>query len=324
MNAVKPFAFYRLPGAAQAYCITPEYRGENTFVFHDFLGGNPHEFSYKRAVAVDRQADCSLPDPQRHFKGPEASLDERGYKAVLSDLIARQKKGRLKKVVFSRYAFQAQKINPFRAFQKLCDAYPDAMVYLWYHRDTGYWLGATPELLVAWAQGVLTTVALAGTRMHTRASTWNRKELMEQQLVADYILARLRTFSEMVQLGPMHTIRAGHLCHLKTQLSARIDEDKIEAVTQSLHPTPAVCGLPVREAKTFIRENEKYERHFYTGFLGLHRPGKTQLYVNLRCAEIYANGIRYFAGGGITSESRAAAEWLETEDKIHILRCVVK
>ncbi len=324
MNAAEPFAFYRLPGAAQAHCITPQSQGDKSFVFHDFLGQTPYEFSYEKAAAVDFQADWQLPEPRRHFKGLEAPLDEGAYRAVLRALITQQKKRRFKKVVFSRYAFQAQKINPFRAFQKLCTTYPHAMVYLWYHPDTGYWLGATPELLVAWAQGVLTTVALAGTQVHTQAPTWNQKERMEQQLVTDYISVRLRAFSKNVQLGQTHTVRAGHLCHLKTQLSARIAKDKIEAVTQRLHPTPAVCGLPLREAKAFILEHENYERRFYTGFLGLKTPDTTQLYVNLRCAEIYANGIRYFAGSGITSESQVAAECSETESKFHILKRILK
>lgn len=61
--------------------------------------------------------------------------------------------------MFSRYRFESGGIPPFEAFQKLCNAYPHAMVYLWYHRDMAYWLGATPELLLSWSQGELTARA---------------------------------------------------------------------------------------------------------------------------------------------------------------------
>lgn len=317
------FAFYRLPGEGVAYVIRPEPGGDKTFIFQDFSGRRRLSFSYRSAAVVDFQAAYRLPQPYRTFEGRRDSLDEQEYQARLNTLISLQQQGLSKKVVFSRYRFEPQLVDPFKAFEKLCTAYPEAMVYLWYHRDVGYWIGATPELLAHWECGVLTTMALAGTSVQNQASSWHTKELQEHQFVTDYILASLRAFSPTVEVGEDETVRAGALYHLRTWLRAAIPEDKIDALVRSLHPTPAVCGLPLAEAKAFIRENENYERVFYSGFLGLKSPHKTQLYVNLRCAQIYADGIRYFAGGGITRESQAAAEWLETKRKIDTLRSIL-
>lgn len=114
--------------------------------------------------------------------------------------------------------------------------------------------------------------------------------------MTDYISARLRAFSSAVRAGETRTVRAGNLYHLQTELRASIPEQKLEAITQILYPTPAVCGLLQPQARAFLLEHENYTHAFYTGFLGFKHPDNTRFYVNLRCAQLYANGVRYFAG----------------------------
>jgi isochorismate synthase len=111
----------------------------------------------------------------------------------------------------------------------------------------------------------------------------------------------------------------------------------LKDLVTALHPTPAVCGLPLREAKHFILENENYDRMFYTGFLGelnfkkkasRNRNRRNQensayrtvtntsdLYVNLRCMQLADHKATLYVGGGITANSEAGKEWLETQSK---------
>src|SRR6202021_687877 len=87
-------------------------------------------------------------------------------------------------------------------------------------------------------------------------------------------------------------------------------------LVSELHPTPAVCGIPLNDATQFIKETEGYDRGYYTGFLGpCNMDGKTELYVNLRCAELFADCINLYVGGGITKDSIPENEWEETEMK---------
>ena len=44
------------------------------------------------------------------------------------------------------------------------------------------------------------------------------------------------------------------------------DNQLHKEVITTLHPTPAVCGIPTPAAKAFIQQQEKYQRTFYTGF----------------------------------------------------------
>jgi isochorismate synthase len=93
----------------------------------------------------------------------------------------------------------------------------------------------------------------------------------------------------------------------------------------TLHPTPAVCGLPKAAAKDFILQNENYDRCYYTGFLGeINTNLKTELFVNLRCVEIIDTFAAIYVGGGITLDSNPEDEWLETSNKTNTIKSVLK
>ena len=91
-----------------------------------------------------------------------------------------------------------------------------------------------------------------------------------------------------------------------------------------MHPTPAVCGIPKQESLHFIGKNEGYDRGFYSGVVGMLNPdGKTDLYVNLRCANITGHKIVLYAGGGILASSDMESEWQETEEKMKTIGNVI-
>ena len=73
-------------------------------------------------------------------------------------------------------------------------------------------------------------------------------------------------------------------------------------------------------AKAKIKDIEKYERAYYTGYLGLVTPEKEiSLFVNLRCMQVFKNEIALYLGGGITKDSNAEKEWAETNFKAETL-----
>jgi isochorismate synthase len=100
----------------------------------------------------------------------------------------------------------------------------------------------------------------------------------------------------------------------------------IGPVIRALHPTSAVCGMPLEAALTFLLNNEPYDRRYYTGYLGelnLGTDAQTHLYVNLRCMEIKDQMAHIYVGGGITKDSDPELEWQETvaksETMLHVL-----
>lgn len=238
----------------------------------------------------------------------------------------------IKKAVLSRNKWlSAYSINQMAdLFVALNKNYPNAFVYQVYIPDAGYWVGATPELLFASNHGSASTVSLAGTQVFQSLDgvAWDHKEKVEQELVTEHIRSVLSEFyiNNIKEIGP-ETAKAGQLVHIKTQLEFPKEniKNRIGQFIEKLHPTPAVCGLPVKDSLELILETEGYDREYYTGYLGPFNPDeKIDLYVNLRCLQAFDNGVVLYAGGGITPESDAVKEWEETRLKIQTLERILE
>jgi len=247
-----------------------------------------------------------------------------------------------KKVVLSREVIiLRENTNPLELFRILLSLYPDAFVYLWFHPKVGLWMGATPETLLQVKGLNFKTMALAGTAsaLNTDEVNWDNKNLTEQNMVVNYLKNNLRPIVDKLNISPPKTVKAGKLFHIQSDLSGLLksDNSNLKSLIESLHPTPAVCGLPKDKAKTFILEQENYKREYYTGFLGelnltnskSRNTNKrnvensaygvvrksTELFVNLRCMKLNKESISIYVGGGITKESNPETEWEETINK---------
>ena len=204
-------------------------------------------------------------------------------------------------------------------FFRACHAFPRAMVMLFSTPLTGTWLVASPEILLDYQPPYLCTMALAGTMPHSEGlPTWSEKNQREQHVVEQYISGTLAPLADRIIKDGPRTVQAGNLLHLRTDFRFVPRQDvSLGQLLQSLHPTPAVCGLPKAEALDFIRHNESSARRYYTGFAGsLALNGETHLYVTLRCMEIADGKAFLHAGGGIMPDSVLADEWRETCHKM--------
>lgn len=275
------------------------------------------------------------------LKRQHINLVEKGIEAI--------KANRFEKVVLSRAeTVPISKTNPITIFKHLLQKYNSAFVYCWFHPKVGLWLGATPETLIKIEGQSLSIMALAGTQSYngTLRVNWRDKEIQEQKFVTDFIVEQLNPLIDHIKISPTETIKAGNLLHLKNNVSARLNTSSTLAeIISVLHPTPAVCGYPKKQAKHFILKNEGYERAFYSGFLGelnfettkAPRSGKrnienrayavaqksTQLYVNLRCMQIAKKQATIYVGGGVTKDSNAENEWQETVAKSLVIKSIL-
>ncbi|MFL0122686.1 chorismate-binding protein [Tenacibaculum maritimum] len=269
--------------------------------------------------SVDTVTKSTLAAQKKHV-----DLVHKGIKAI--------HKNEFKKVVLSRKeSFSLSNTDFINIYQKLLYTYPLAMVYVWFHPKIGLWLGATPETLLKIKGNTFETMSLAGTQLYkeTLDVTWSQKEIDEQQFVTDYIIEKLQEKEIPITASPPTTVQAGSLVHLCTKITGTFHFKNTELIN-ALHPTPAVCGLPKKRAKTFILEQENYHRSFYTGFLGElnlkpnHATIKeSDLYVNLRCMQLKNTEAHIFIGGGITKDSCPEKEWQETVSKANVMKKVL-
>ncbi len=270
------------------------------------------------------------------------------YKAMISKALNEIGQGALEKVVLSRKIEVPKTDAPLQIFQRILTNYRTAFRYIWYHPKVGIWVGATPEILLKTSGHQFTTMSLAGTqsRQEFEKAQWTAKELHEQQVVTDYILKALQNVVLSVSREDVETIKAGNLWHLRTKLSGTFSPNTYGQVVKAVHPTPAVCGIPLKAAEHFILENESYDRTFYTGFLGelnfknevsrnKNRRNQensayrsiiktSELFVNLRCMQVFDDKVRIYVGGGITKDSDPEREWKETVAKSNTMRSVLR
>lgn len=268
---------------------------------------------------------------------PSPFSQKENFEHLVKKCIDQIEVGSFEKIVPSRAKRVDLKdsFDVIEAFQKLCLAYPNAMISFIHTPENGAWIGASPELLVSVENKTsFKTVALAGTKMFEEGTNlkqvaWTQKEIEEQALVSRYIInnfkkIRLREFEEH---GPK-TVVAGNLMHLKTEFSVDMKATNFpqlgSVMLNLLHPTSAVCGMPLEPSLEFLRQHEGYDREFYSGYLGpVNVDHNTYLFVNLRCMQLLEGQAMVYAGAGVTIDSVPETEWEETEMKLNTLLKVI-
>lgn len=305
------FAVFRLPGKSNIEVWEfGEDKTDEKFVFHSFdnqldkyfYPKNKQEFSYPEFEHI--KFDLNLKDSKI------TGISRKKYIEKCNFFIKNLKQFNFQKLILSRIAIKEKFHDINKNFIRLCKKYPTAFVYLINFEDET-WLGASPERLLQVENNQLKTVALAGTKSKSENRNWTEKELLEHQIVVDYIHGNLKEIKP--QISTTETLDLGKIQHLKTEIAAHVGADfDVNKILFKLHPTPAVCGIPKDEAMEFILANEGYERRFYTGYFGIIAASKSEIFVNLRCAQLFKNQTVVYVGGGLLAASKAAAEWQET------------
>ena len=336
-----PFATWRLPDQSQCETIIAPETEEHYHPDFNSLEGfvvAPFEFTTHQRLwvlpvfyhFVENDFDIqNLEDinniPFREEKEITATSFE-SYKKHFKHFEKLLGQNVLQKAVLSRI-INTRTINREWApafFEALRENYPHAMVYMVNIPKKGLWIGATPETLIRKESHGFLTESVAATRtISTTSMTWTEKEITEQEMVTDYIRNTLEKNQINIYRmdGPTDHL-AGNVEHLKTDFEIPYGNliPRLSEFIVDLHPTPAVCGLPKMKAYNEIINTENHNREFYSGFLGpVGLKNKLQLFVNLRCMQVFENYAALYAGGGLTPASNVEAEWRETEQKAETL-----
>lgn len=342
------FAVYRLPYASTATMIRQtegkpvellscaELNGRQGFVVAPFETTQQQPILLIRPDVVE---EMTLPqmNVQAALKVPTAEPST-FYSIDFASFHAQLEQGGFRKIVLARCADEQLEtaIEPMELFYRACARYPRMFISLVSTPKSGIWLTATPEILLEGKGLQWRTIALAGTirlegeQLESEGENvnWSTKNIQEQRFVSTYITECLEQFTQDFSEEGPRTVRAANLVHLRSDFTFSLaDTQHIGDLLQTLHPTPAVCGLPKRETFDFIIHNEHTPRRYYSGFMGPLLAGsasdETHLYVSLRCMNIDGNNYHLYAGGGLLKESVLQQEWLETEAKLETMRTLL-
>ena len=329
LSGQKPFVCYVKPNESiwsllvqQTIDVVP-FSGQSGFVFIPFDAGV--KICIPTEISAFSQGKFEKLEQKSANKFTSEANQKEAFETLVSKGIASIQNGVFDKVVLSRKIVLKEQISVVATFQNLIATYPTAFRYLFFHPKIGLWMGATPERLVKINHNQFETVALAGTQLFSESIIWNTKEIEEQQFVTDFIVSEIASKVKNLVVSEPKTIKAGNLAHLKSIITGQlaVDFSALDLIT-SLHPTPAVCGLPKEKALDFIQKNEAFDRTYYSGFLGEYNSNnQTDLFVNLRCLEVVNDAVNIYVGCGITKDSNPEMEFLETENKSMTMRNII-
>ena len=315
INSNLHFALFRKPNESEVILfVQDDSSASKRFLFHSFdskiekviSDENPHKISVDE---FDFNFELNLKNSP-NFK----PLRQQEYQDLIQKTIDAIQSDSVRKVVMSRLkVVENSDFNVLKSYKNLVNQHPSALVFLWHNPTQETWMGATPELLLSQEGREVKTVSLASTKLPE--NEWSAKEYDEQQIVTDFILNCFSDVQNVEVKGPK-TVQAGKFQHLKSYISGEIPSNySMKNLLRKLHPTPALCGMPKKEAFDYIVENEGYSRQFYSGYIGIENPEKKEYFVNLRSAQIFKDTIWIYVGGGITADSHPEKEWKETELK---------
>lgn len=189
-------------------------------------------------------------------------------------------------------------------------------------------LGASPERLVKKEGKNMFSTCLAGSIARGKTDEEDRllghtllsddKNLIEHQYVVDMIKEAMEKVCYELDIPSAPTLmKVRDIQHLYTPVVgiAKPDSSLLQVV-DSLHPTPALGGLPQKAAVRKIREVEELDRGFYAAPIGwLDYAGNGEFAVAIRSALIQGDEASLFAGCGIVEDSDAESEYVETKIK---------
>jgi isochorismate synthase len=263
---------------------------------------------------------------------PGTGQDKADFLHLVTKGIQAIEAGTLEKIVAAR-----TKLIPLPAafdlgktLAKLLASYPHSFVNFFHLPGIGSWMGASPEVLIETKGDYFHTMSLAGTQPAQgdnplKSAAWTQKEIEEQALVSRYIVDCFKTIRlrEYEEHGPK-TVLAGNLLHLRSDFRVNTQATGFSnlgtVMLGLLHPTSAVCGMPRKEALSFLKTEEGWDRSFYAGFIGpVGIEQETSIYVNLRTASLHQTHTLLYAGAGVTEDSVPEKEWEETELKCQII-----
>tara|TARA_Y100001968_G_scaffold88332_1_gene79402 strand:- start:501 stop:1358 length:858 start_codon:yes stop_codon:yes gene_type:complete len=215
-------------------------------------------------------------------------------------------------------------LDPLLILDRLRHQQSSSCRFLWQTNRNESFFGASPERLLSLSGGQLRIDALAGTANQDDDGDGllkSEKNLREHELVVSSIINQLvgQNLEPFRPKGPQ-LAKQGHLLHLHTPIVASARGKLPLHLVGALHPTPAVAGLPQRNALSWLRALETFDRGGYAAPIGwIDSASNAEFRVAIRCGYTSHNHLDLIAGAGLVKGSSVDGEIQEVALKLAVL-----
>jgi para-aminobenzoate synthetase component 1 len=154
----------------------------------------------------------------------------------------------------------------------------------------------------------------------------DKKELAEHVTIVDLIRNDLSQVAHNVTVTRFRYIdelktASKNLYQVSSEIAGELkpsDANRLGSILLKLLPAGSVSGAPKPKTMEIIRAVEGEDRGYYTGIFGYFNGQMLDSGVMIRFIENRSGRFFYRSGGGITTQSVAAAEYQETIDKVYV------
>lgn len=292
---------------------------ETAFYRNNFELTDPAPWKYPTRVfeATDPRVllpgNGATPLPEIAWSG----LGDDGVREIFDEILAQIAAGTLKKSVPVLTERGILHRGEPAALVKAVSSAPDALWGYGYREGQAGMVGATPEQLFLMRDGILETMALAGTSPRHEVGDFptDQKEIREHELVADYLEALLAPLGE-VHREARTLLDLGSIVHFLTRLRVPLrpqDRDP-DALIRRLHPTPALGASPRGDGA--LRQLFRYREQLgvppeFGAPFGVMYEGGLQMLVAIRNVSWQGREVCLPSGVGLVEGSRFDREWRE-------------
>lgn len=274
------------------------------------IPANTFETADLRVLLADNGA---TPLPEIAWSG----LGDADVRGIFDEILTNIKSGNLKKSVPVLTERGILHRGEPAALVKAIVAAPETLWGYGYREGGKGMIGATPEQLFTVEDGVLQTMALAGTAPRHEVDDFpsDPKEIREHELVADYLEDLLAPLGK-VEREDRTLLDLGSIVHFLTRLRVRLEDPEIDLseLVKRMHPTPALGACPRGDGAlrklTEYRERLEVPEDFGAPFGALHE-GFFQVLVAIRNLSWSGRDVFLPSGVGLVEGSRFDREWRE-------------
>jgi menaquinone-specific isochorismate synthase len=251
------------------------------------------------------------------------------WKQTVDEVVEDLKTGSLKKVVLARELrlLFDHHVKADVILENLYKQQRNSFIFA-FESNGDCFIGATPERLVKkQGKNVFSTCLAGSIRRGKNEEEDNilgqtllndQKNLNEHGFVVEMIKEALEESCEEIILPDKpQLMKIRDIQHLYTPVIGKCQKDaSLLLLVERLHPTPALGGLPKKEAVEKIRQVEELDRGYYAGPLGwVDYRGNGEFSVSIRSGLIQGKEASLFAGCGVVANSDSESEYLETSLK---------
>ncbi len=274
----------------------------------------------------NHKSKSSFDYPSINYFLNSLELSNNNLKQLINKGIQLVEEGNLDKIVLAsrvKIDFKNQ-LNLINILKKLKTNQPNTCRYVWRRNSKDIIFGASPEKLFSFMKPDLVLEAIAGTvssDLNPDSLMESSKDIKEHNYVLEYLIKSLEVLKiNNYTQSSLKVTSFGDISHLQTLVYSKIHNICPFDLLRVLHPSPAVCGTPKKEAMNWINTLESFSRGNYASPIGwVDSEGNSEFRVAIRGARYIDQNLEFTAGSGLVKGSISNKEIEEIQLKIKSL-----